>query len=97
MVCGVVYAAPDIAGVSLGMSAEQAKAAYRPSSKMLMTDILENCNLVGIIGYAEAPPDTAPPDEFMAYQGEAKSVWIVERRQLIPSRLLKYSMRQRSS
>lgn len=50
---------------------------------MVMTDIGPN----GFIGFSDVPTTefSDPLDEFMAFKGEADSVWIVDRMQRIPA------------
>ena len=84
MLCATfsAVAAPDIAGVTLGMSVQQAKAVFKPAIRTVMTDISNNNRVnIGIIGYSRGSlnDDTGSPEEFLAYQGEAESIWIVER------------------
>ena len=86
LACGAAFAAPDVADVSLGMTAAQAKAAYKSSTKMVMADINSSAGVMqGILGYSETLLDGLPAEEFMAYQGELNGVWSLERIQRIPA------------
>lgn len=80
--------ATDIAGVKLGMSVAEAKAAFGRPAQMKVIPIYTNKVESGLAAWqGERLYDNSwsgPLDEFAAFKGQADSIWFVQKNQRLP-------------
>lgn len=80
--------ATDIAGVRLGMSVAEAKAAFGRPARIKVIPIYTNKVESGLAAWqGERLYDNSwsgPLDEFVAFKGHADSIWFVQKNQRLP-------------
>lgn len=78
--------ANDIAGVKLGMSIAEAKAAFAKPANMKVIPVQTDRVESGLAGWVNPTHDSefgsqwgGPPDEFFAFKGNAENVWFIQK------------------
>lgn len=80
--------ANDIAGVKLGMSIAEAKAAFTKPAGMKVTPVRTDQVESGFAGWVSPTYESefgsqwgGPPDEFFAFKGKTENIWFIQRNQ----------------